>query len=74
MELGKDMEDSVIEDKIKAQKPEQCALLIYTVSGRGGIICTSFDSRPTTTVSDDKAYFFYLSLHHTPIVRHYWQS
>ena len=32
MELGKDMEDSVIEDKIKAQKPEQCALLIYTVS------------------------------------------
>ena len=35
MKLGKDMEDSVIEDKIKAQKPEQCALLIYTVSGRG---------------------------------------
>ena len=32
MALGKDMEDSVIEDKIKAQKPEQCALLIYTVS------------------------------------------
>ena len=32
MELGKDMEDSVIEDKIKAQRPEQCALLIYTVS------------------------------------------
>ena len=32
MELGKDMEDSVVEDKIKAQKPEQCALLIYTVS------------------------------------------
>lgn len=32
MELGKDIEDSVIEDKIKAQKPEQCALLIYTVS------------------------------------------
>ena len=32
MELGKDMEDSVIEDKIKAQKPEQCAVLIYTVS------------------------------------------
>ena len=31
MELGKDMEDSVIEDKIKAEKPEQCALLIYTV-------------------------------------------
>ena len=32
MELGKDMEDSVIEEKIKAQKPEQCAVLIYTVS------------------------------------------
>ena len=32
LELGKDIEDSVIEDKIKAQKPEQCALLIYTVS------------------------------------------
>ena len=32
MELGKDIEDSVIEEKIKAQKPEQCALLIYTVS------------------------------------------
>ena len=35
MELGKDMEDSVIEDKIKAQKAEQCALLIYTVSKCG---------------------------------------
>ena len=34
MELGKDMEDSVIEDKMKAQKPEQCALLIYTVSDK----------------------------------------
>ena len=32
MEFGKDIEDSVIEEKIKAQKPEQCALLIYTVS------------------------------------------
>lgn len=32
MELGKDIEDSVIEKKIKDQKPEQCALLIYTVS------------------------------------------
>ena len=31
MELGKDVEDSVIEEKMKAQKPEQCALLIYTV-------------------------------------------
>lgn len=33
MELGKDLEDSVIEDKIKAQKPEQCAVLVYTVCG-----------------------------------------
>ena len=33
MELGKDLDDSVIEDKIKAQKPEQCAVLIYTVCG-----------------------------------------
>ena len=33
MELGKHIEDSVIEDKIKAQKPEQCAVLIYTVCG-----------------------------------------
>lgn len=32
LELGKDIEDSVIEEKIKAQKPEQCAVLIYTVS------------------------------------------
>ena len=32
MELGKDIEDSVIEKKIEDQKPEQCALLIYTVS------------------------------------------
>ena len=32
MELGKDMADSVIEEKMKAQRPEQCALLIYTVS------------------------------------------
>jgi hypothetical protein len=32
MELGKDIEDSVIEKKIEAEKPEQCALLIYTVS------------------------------------------
>ena len=26
------MDDSVVEEKIKAQKPEQCALLVYTVS------------------------------------------
>ena len=32
MELGKDMDDSVIEEKIQAKKPDQCALLIYTVS------------------------------------------
>ena len=32
MELGKDVDDSVIEEKIKAQRPEQCALLVYTVS------------------------------------------
>ena len=32
MELGKDMEDTVIEEKIAAQKPEQCVLLVYTVS------------------------------------------
>ena len=31
MELGKDIENSVIEDKISAQKPNQCALLVYTV-------------------------------------------
>ena len=32
LELGQDMDDSVIEEKIKAQKPEHCAVLIYTVS------------------------------------------
>ena len=31
MELGKDVDDSVIEEKIKAQRPEQCALVVYTV-------------------------------------------
>ena len=31
MELGKDVDDSVIEEKIKSQRPEQCALLVYTV-------------------------------------------
>eukprot|EP00731_Ephydatia_muelleri_P030982 Em0022g496a len=35
MELGKDVDDSVIEEKIKAQRPEQCALLVYT-SGTTG--------------------------------------
>ena len=32
LEFGKDIDDSVIEEKIKAQKPEHCAVLIYTVS------------------------------------------
>ncbi len=31
MELGKDIENSVINDKMAAMKPNQCALLIYTV-------------------------------------------
>lgn len=31
MELGKDIENSVIDGKIAALKPDQCALLIYTV-------------------------------------------
>ncbi len=31
MKLGDDMEDSVVEEKIKAQRPEHCALLVYTV-------------------------------------------
>ncbi|KAL5460257.1 hypothetical protein EMCRGX_G033688 [Ephydatia muelleri] len=35
MELGKDVDDSVIEEKIKAQRPEQCALVVYT-SGTTG--------------------------------------
>ena len=33
MKLGDDMENSVVEEKMAAQKPEQCALLVYTVSG-----------------------------------------
>ena len=32
MKLGEDIEDSVIEEKVDAQRPEQCALLLYTVS------------------------------------------
>ncbi len=31
MELGKEIEDSVVEEIIKSQRPEECALLIYTV-------------------------------------------
>ena len=36
LELGKDMDDSVIEEKIKTQKPEQCAVMIYTVKCNTG--------------------------------------
>jgi hypothetical protein len=32
MELGKDMDSSVVDDIIKNQKPNQCASLVYTVS------------------------------------------
>ena len=32
MDLGKNIETSVVDEIIDAQKPEQCALLIYTVS------------------------------------------
>ena len=32
LKLGDEIETSVVEEKIKAQKPEHCALLIYTVS------------------------------------------
>ena len=48
MELGKDVEDSVIEEKMKAQKPEQCALLIYTVGKHGDqlVYTTRFISDP----------------------------
>ena len=31
MQYGSDIDDKVIEDKISAQKPEDCATLIYTV-------------------------------------------
>ena len=31
MDLGKDIEDSFIEEKMAAQKPNQCATLVYTV-------------------------------------------
>ena len=31
LELGSDMETSEIEDRIKSQKPNQCAALVYTV-------------------------------------------
>lgn len=32
MELGKELDTSVVENKIAGQQPHQCALLIYTVS------------------------------------------
>ena len=31
LELGKDIENSVIEDILKSQKPEECAVMVYTV-------------------------------------------
>ena len=30
--MGSEIETSVVEDKIESQKPDQCALLVYTVS------------------------------------------
>ena len=30
--MGKDMEDSVIEEIVAKQQPKQCAMLVYTVS------------------------------------------
>ena len=32
LKLGDEVETSVVEEKIKSQRPEHCALLIYTVS------------------------------------------
>lgn len=32
MELGQDLDMSIVENKIASQQPHQCALLIYTVS------------------------------------------
>lgn len=34
MELGRDIETSVIEDIMQKQKPNQCATLVYTVIHR----------------------------------------
>ena len=43
LELGKDVDDSVIEEKMKAQRPEQCAVLVYTVSDESyGFICCTW--------------------------------
>ena len=30
--MGTEIETSVVEEKIESQKPDECALLIYTVS------------------------------------------
>ena len=69
MELGKDIDDSVIEEKIKAEKPEQCALLIYTVSDCGdlwwvGRGLKNFDSDSHSY--DDDNFFLSFPLLHTP--------
>lgn len=46
MELGSEMDNSEIEDIIKEQKPEDCALLIYTVSGWGSRPIVGDDNSP----------------------------
>ena len=58
MELGKDIEDSVIEDKISAQKPNQCATLIYTV-------------RATWKLTFP--YTLYVHMNFFPVVWHHWK-
>ena len=76
MELGKDMENSVIEEKIKAEKPEQCALLIYTVSDCGDLWWVGhglkiFDS-DSHSYDDDNVFIFPPAAYtlYTPLVRH----
>ena len=32
LKLGEDLEEGVLDEAIKAQKPEQCALIVHTVS------------------------------------------
>ena len=39
--LGEDMEDGAVEEMIAAQRPEQCAVLIYTVRKKFMIIASS---------------------------------
>ena len=41
MKLGDDMENSVVEKNMAGQKPEQCALLVYTVSDSTAVINNS---------------------------------